>query len=168
MVARYNVDGSRMPKFFQGMRNRFRNRVGKSRYRKTINFDDDEISLDQSGGDDVALESAGHGKGEELRPRVFDGAVEVSKGGAADDGHSDDDADASFFTQSVKTAVDGSFCSDYYCGAAAAAASDAALALLVVSQNMSRAARASSMVKKSPNFTCLLVTSTLKCDSPKR
>jgi hypothetical protein len=23
-----------------------------------------------------------------LRPRVFDGAVEVSKGGAADDGHS--------------------------------------------------------------------------------
>ena len=89
MVARYNVHGSRMPKFFQGMRNRFRNRVGKNRYRKTINFDDDEISLDQSGGDDDAgVDREGEGQGKELRPRVFDGAVEVGKGGAADDGHS--------------------------------------------------------------------------------
>lgn len=78
------MHGSRLPKFFQGMRNRLKNRVGKSRYRKTINFVDDEISLDPSGDDDIALGSIG-GQGQ---PRMFDGSVEVGKEDTAVDGQS--------------------------------------------------------------------------------
>jgi TM2 domain-containing membrane protein YozV len=77
MILRYNVNGSRMPKFFQGMRNRLKNRVGKNRYRKTINFADDEISLDQTGDDEITLGPA--------QPRIFDGTVEVGRDGAAAD-----------------------------------------------------------------------------------
>lgn len=83
MISRYNVQGSRLPKFFQGMRNRLRNRVGKNRYRKTINFADDEISLDQSGDDGVALENVGR----TVPAKIFDGRVEVGSE-AADDGQS--------------------------------------------------------------------------------
>jgi hypothetical protein len=82
MIARYNVHGSRLPKFFQGMRNRLKNRVGKSRYRKTINFADDEISLDQSGDDEIALGNVEV----KAEPRIFDGSVEVGKDGPAVDG----------------------------------------------------------------------------------
>jgi TM2 domain-containing membrane protein YozV len=85
MISRYNVHGSRLPKFFQGMRNRLRNRVGKNRYRKTINFTDDEISLDQSVEEEIGLSSV-DGK---TQPRIFDGTVEVgNKDRSADDGQS--------------------------------------------------------------------------------
>ena len=80
------MHGSRLPKFFQGMRNRLRNRVGKNRYRKTINFADDEISLDQSDlshDDGVALENVGR----TMPAKIFDGRVEVGSE-AADDGQS--------------------------------------------------------------------------------
>jgi len=82
MISRYNVHGSRLPKFFQGMRNRLRNRVGKNRYRKTINFADDEISLDQAVDNEIALGDAES----KAQPKIFDGTVEVVRDGLADDG----------------------------------------------------------------------------------
>jgi hypothetical protein len=86
MIVRYNVHGSRMPKFFQGMRNRLRNRVGKNRYRKTINFADDEISLDPSGDDGVDLVAMENVE-RTVPPKFFDGSVEVPRN-ATDDGQS--------------------------------------------------------------------------------
>jgi hypothetical protein len=88
MITRYNVHGSRLPKFFQGMQNRLRNRVGKNRYRKTTNFVDDDISLEVTGleatsENHVFVENVELNPVDSLqKPRIFDGTVEVGGVGA--------------------------------------------------------------------------------------